>query len=95
MENKPNNNLYKVLLAALILIMIITFSLQNNTNTPVKLWFWTTHSPLILLFLMCFIAGLLFAILAFAPVVKHSRHKTQLIKDLKDRIDFLEKQITK
>lgn len=92
MENKSNRSLFKILTAVIILVLIVTFSLQNNTNTEIKLWFWTANSPLIIIILFCFLAGLFFALLAFAPIFKHSKHKSKLIDELKERIDFLEKE---
>lgn len=93
MENKPNSNLSKLIGGLIILILIITFSIQNNEDTPVKLWFWTANSPRILLFLTCFLAGVFFAMLAIAPIYKHSRRKSKLIEEMKERIESLEKQI--
>lgn len=85
----------KLIGAVVILFIIITFSLQNNDETPVKFWFWTMNSPRILLFLICFIGGVFFAMLGIAPIYKHSRRKSKLIEELKERIDFLEKQLSK
>ena len=90
MNEKPNSNLYKIIVGITILALIIIFALQNNTNTIVNLWFWTPNAPLILLFLMCFIAGLFFALLALFPIIKNSKRKSKLIKDLQERIEFLE-----
>ena len=92
MENKPNSILFKIIVAVIILVLIITFALQNNISTEVSVWFWKVNVPLILLFLTCFIAGLLFALLGIAPIYKHSKRKTKLIEELKERIEFLEKQ---
>ncbi len=94
MENKPNSNLAKLIAGLIILILIVTFSIQNNEDTPVKFWFWTANSPRILIFLTCFLAGVFFAMLAIAPIYKHSRRKSKLIEEMKDRIDMLEKQIS-
>ncbi len=94
MENKPNQSLYKILTAVIILLLIVTFSLQNNTSTEIKFWFWSANAPLIIIIILCFIAGLLFALMAFAPVFKHSKHKSRLIEELKERIDLLEKEKT-
>jgi uncharacterized integral membrane protein len=92
MEDKPNRNLYRLIIAVIILVLVVTFALQNSDGATVNLWFWQTNAPLILLFLMCFIAGLLFALLGLVPVYKHSKRKTKLIEELKERIDILEKQ---
>jgi len=92
MNEKPNSNLFKIISGITILVLIIIFALQNNTNTPVKLWFWTPNAPLILLFLMCFVAGLIFALLAILPIYKHSKRKSKLIKELQERIEYLEKK---
>lgn len=92
MENKPNQSLYKILTAVVILVLIVTFSLQNNTSTEIKLWFWSANAPLIIIIILCFIAGLLFALMAFAPIYKYSKQKTHLIEELKARVDFLEKE---
>ena len=94
MENKPNQSLYKILTAVVILLLIVTFSLQNNTSTEIKFWFWSANAPLIIIIILCFIAGLIFALMAFAPVFKYSKHKSRLIEELKARVDLLEKEKT-
>jgi len=94
MENKPNQSLYKILTAVIILLLIVTFSLQNNTSTEIKFCFWSANAPLIIIIILCFIAGLLFALMAFAPIFKYSKHKSRLIEELKARVDLLEKEKT-
>ena len=92
MNDKPSYSLFKIISATVLLVLIIVFALQNNTNTIVNLWFWKPNAPLILLFLMCFIAGLFFSLLALGPLYKHYKRKTRLIKELQERIEFLEKK---
>lgn len=95
MEDKPHRFLYKIILALVIVILIIIFSLQNNANTTVTILFWQASLPLILLFLLSFIVGILITLIGIMPVIRASRSKSLLIKTLMERVDKLEKENTK
>jgi uncharacterized integral membrane protein len=92
MEDKPKRFLFRILLAIIIVILIVTFSLQNSDITDVRIIFWTASFPLVILFLMCFIAGIFLVLIGAAPIISHSKSKSRLIEQLKERIDFLEKE---
>lgn len=95
MENldKPKNPMGKIIAGIVIIILVVIFALQNSESTAVKLYFWETNAPLVLLFLLCFTAGLCFAILALLPINRNSKRKTKLIEELKSRIESLEYQL--
>jgi uncharacterized integral membrane protein len=77
-----------------ILLLIVVFSVQNSTNTPVKLWFWQGSAPLVLLFVVCFMLGLSFTLILIWPISKHSKRKSKLIKELENRVETLEQKLT-
>lgn len=95
MENldKPQNPMGKIIAGIILIILVVIFALQNSESTLVKLYFWDANAPLVLLFLLCFTAGLCFAILALLPVSRNSKRKTKLIDELKSRIEILESQL--
>ncbi len=93
MSNESSKGSFvKIIIGIVILILVIILSIQNNTNTEVSILFWTKNAPLIILFLMCFLAGLIFALLAIMPIYRQSSRKSKLIKELQERIDLLEKK---
>lgn len=95
MENldKPKNPMGKIIAGVIIIILVVIFALQNSESTPVKFYFWGADAPLVLLFLLCFTAGLCFAILALLPISRNSKRKTKLIEELQSRIESLESQL--
>ncbi|MES2618849.1 MAG: lipopolysaccharide assembly protein LapA domain-containing protein [Bacteroidota bacterium] len=94
MNENSHAGLYKLITAVVLLILVIIFAIQNSDTTTVKLWFWDMQLPLIILFLVCFLAGLLFAVLAILPVYKSSNRKSKLIDELQSKINILEKNNT-
>jgi len=54
------------------------------------LYFWEINAPLVLWFVICFMLGILIAIVALWPISRHSKRKTKLIEELKARIELLE-----
>jgi|GEM_PF-4497554 len=95
LSDKPKNYGWKVLLAIIILLAIVVFSVQNSNQTLVKLWFWEGNAPLVFLMVFSFVLGLSFALLAIWPVSRHSKRKSKLIKELQTRIDVLEQNLSK
>ena len=93
-SDKPANYGWKILLSMAILLLIVVFSVQNSTNTPVKLWFWEGSAPLVLLFVVCFMLGLSFTLILIWPISKHSKRKSKLIKELENRVETLEQKLT-
>ncbi len=93
-SDKPANYGWKILLSMAILLLIVVFSVQNSTNTPVKLWFWQGSAPLVLLFVVCFMLGLSFTLILIWPISKHSKRKSKLIKELENRVETLEQKLT-
>lgn len=93
MSTQSNKGIYKIIIGVLLMVLIVIFALQNNQDTEVKLWFTSFKSPLIILFLICFIFGLFFAVLAVFPLYSNSKRKSKLIDELKKRVDTLEKEL--
>ncbi len=92
-SDKPANYGWKILLSMAILLLIVVFSVQNSTDTPVKLWFWAGSAPLVLLFVICFMLGLSFTLILIWPISRHSKRKSKLIKELGNRIEILEQKL--
>jgi uncharacterized integral membrane protein len=95
MENsgKSGSFVWKLALGMCIILLVVIFSIQNSNATTVKLWFWDSEAPLVLLLLICFMLGLLFALIFFLPVLRHSNRKSKLIKSMEQRIEMLEQEI--
>lgn len=92
-SDKPASYGWKILLSMAILLLIVVFSVQNSTDTPVKLWFWEGSAPLVLLFVICFMLGLSFTLVLIWPISRHSKRKSKLIKELQNRIEILEQKL--
>jgi uncharacterized integral membrane protein len=92
-EDKPKNYGWKILSLIVILLLIVIFSVQNSTETLVKILFWEGNAPLVLLMVFCFALGLSFALIAIWPISRHSKRKTKLIREMELRIDLLEQEI--
>jgi uncharacterized integral membrane protein len=95
MENleKPGNQVVKIVIGIVIITLVVIFSLQNSESTIVKFIAWQGNAPLVLLFLLCFVLGLIFALFAILPVSRHSKRKSRMITELNARIDVLESQL--
>jgi uncharacterized integral membrane protein len=95
MENieKPGNQVSKIVIGIIIIILVVIFSLQNSDATMVRFIAWEGNAPLVLLFLSCFVLGLIVALVAVWPINRHSKRKTKLINELNARVEVLETQL--
>lgn len=93
--DKPKNYNWKVLAGIVILVGIVVFSVQNSTQTPVKLLMFEGTAPLVILLVSCFALGLCFALLIIWPLSRNSKRKTKLIESMQVRIDTLEEQLNR
>lgn len=84
---------FKIVLGLVLLSLLIIFSLQNSTSTPLKLLWFQGNAPLVLLFLMFFGMGVLMGLLAVLPLRSASKRKSDLIKQLQERIELLEEKL--
>jgi uncharacterized integral membrane protein len=90
---KPGNQLAKIIIGIIVIALVVVFSLQNSDATRVRFIVWEGNAPLVLLFLLCFVIGLSFSILAVWPINKQSKRKSRLINELNARIEVLETQL--
>jgi uncharacterized integral membrane protein len=95
MENmeKSGNQVSKIIIGIIIIILVVIFSLQNSDSTMVRFIVWEGNAPLVLLFLSCFVLGLIVALFAVWPINRHSKRKSKLISELSARIEVLETQL--
>jgi uncharacterized integral membrane protein len=89
---KPKNHSTKIIIGSIIVLILVSFSIQNSGPANVKFLFWEGAAPLVLLFLICFLLGLSFALLALFPLKKYSNKQAKYIKELNTKIEILEKQ---
>jgi uncharacterized integral membrane protein len=90
---KSGNQVAKIIVGIIIIFLVVIFSLQNSESTLVTFLFWEGNAPLVLLFLLCFVLGLSFSLVAVWPVSRNSKRKSKLIQELNTRIEMLETQI--
>ena len=90
---KPKNQVTKIIAGLVIIFLVVIFSLQNSEATMVRFMGWEGNAPLVLLFLLCFVLGLTFSLIAIFPLNKHSKQKSRLIGELKARVEMLEAQL--
>lgn len=90
----PKNNMTKVTIAVILMLLVVIFSIQNSSSTPVKVYFWEVNAPLVLLFVICVMLGILAAIIALWPISRYSKKTQKLLEEQKTRIEFLEQQLT-
>lgn len=90
-EEQPKNQLPKIVAGMVVVLLLVIFSVQNSYPAAIRVFFWDINAPLVLSFVICFILGLLTAIIALWPISRHSKRKSKLIDDLKARIELLEK----
>ncbi len=95
MENavKPGNQITKIIIGLIIIVLVVIFSLQNSEATLVRFLVWEGNAPLVLLFLMCFVLGLCFSLMAIWPINSNSKRKSKLIAELNARIEVLESRL--
>lgn len=91
MTEKSQRGIYKLIAAVVLLLLIIIFAIQNSQRTVVTLWFWTMELPLIVIFMMCFLAGLCFSLLAIIPAYREASRKSKHIEALESKLNQLEK----
>jgi uncharacterized integral membrane protein len=90
---KPKNLIAKIVVGLIIIFLVVIFSLQNSDATPVKFFGWEGDAPLVLLFLLCFVLGLSFSLVAIYPLSRYSKRKSKMISELNTRINMLETQL--
>lgn len=83
----------KVVLAVVLMTLIVIFSIQNSSSTPVKVYFWEVNAPLVLLFIISFMLGIIAAIITLWPISRHSKKLHKLVEEQKSKIETLESQI--
>ncbi len=89
----PKNNMTKVVLAVVLMTLIVIFSIQNSESTPVKVYFWEVNAPLVLLFVICFMCGIIASIITLWPISRHSKRLQKQTEDQKAKIELLESQL--
>lgn len=89
----PKNNMTKVVLAVVLMTLIVIFSIQNSESTPVKVYFWEVNAPLVLLFVICFMCGIIASIITLWPISRHSKRLQKQMEDQKAKIELLESQL--
>lgn len=89
---QPKYNIGRIITVLAIVLGVVIFSVQNSSDTEVKIFFWSGQAPLVLLFFMCFLLGLALSLLFIVPMRRYSNKQSRLIGELKTRIDILENQ---
>ena len=90
--NDSNNSKFpfKLALSLIQIVLVVIFALQNSKNTMVKIFFVETEAPLIILFLVCFIIGLLIGLIAFFGTYRTIKRQNKTIEELNFKIKNLE-----
>ena len=89
-DEQPKNHIPKIIIGTIIVLLLVIFSVQNSNPAAVKFYFWDVNAPLVLWFVICFILGIAISVVALWPISRHSKRKTKLIEELKNRIELLE-----
>ena len=89
-DEQPKNHIPKIIIGTIIVLLLVIFSVQNSYPATVKFYFWDVNAPLVLWFVICFILGIAISVVALWPISRHSKRKTKLIEELKNRIELLE-----
>ncbi|HEY1046078.1 MAG TPA: LapA family protein [Bacteroidia bacterium] len=89
---KPKSNIGRIIFALIIILIIVIFSVQNSAHTDVKIFFWKTSVPLVLLLFLCFIGGICLSLIAIFPMRKYIKAQARLIEELQTRNDILDTQ---
>ncbi len=92
-KDAPKNNMTKVVLAVILMTLIVVFSIQNSESTPVKVFFWEVNAPLVLLFVICFMCGIIAAIITLWPISRYSKKMQKQMEEQKTKIELLESQL--
>lgn len=92
-QNTKQFPVTKIIIGLILMAILIAFSLQNSTSTPIKLFGFETNAPLVILFLVFFGAGIFIGLLALIPINSASNRKSHLIKEQNNRIEILEKKL--
>jgi lipopolysaccharide assembly protein A len=90
-EEQSGNYGWKIILAIFIILLVVVFSIQNNTETSVKFWFWDSTAPLVLILFFSFILGLLLMLIMMWPMSRRIKRKNKTIAQLEERIATLER----
>ncbi len=90
---KPKGQVTKIILGLILIFLVVIFSLQNSEATMVKFMVWEGNAPLVLLFLLCFVFGLSFSLLAIWPMNKYSKRQSRQVEEMNARIQVLEAQL--
>lgn len=90
---QPKNNMTKVVLAVVLMTLIVIFSIQNSSSTPVKVYFWEVNAPLVLLFVISFMLGIIASIITLWPISRHSKKMRKLVEEQRTKIELLESQL--
>ncbi len=74
-----------MLLAIVLAVLLVVFSLQNNISVTIKLFLWQLESPLGLVLLLSFAAGAVMAVLlTFPGAWRRNRSNSRQRRELED-----------
>ncbi len=88
--NKKSSFSFRFVILFLIVISIIGFCIQNNSEIQITAMFWDVEVSLIMLLFIFFITGLLVSFFLLGPLFSNSAKKNKQILELNQKITDLE-----
>jgi len=77
-----------LIIAIIIAVLVLVFSLQNTEPVPVDFWFWTTEPPVAALVLFSFAMGVLVSTLfGFSSLYKKNQEIKFLKREKKEKLE--------
>ncbi|MCB0395517.1 MAG: LapA family protein [Flavobacteriales bacterium] len=82
-------NTITLIAATIIFLFVVSFTLQNSADIPLKILFWESQGSLAMMIALTFTSGILVAILALLPKIIRLRHE---LRETNKKYSLLQKQ---
>ncbi len=76
-----------LILAIILLILIVLFTLQNTTEIDIKFLFWHVVASQVILIFFTFSFGVLLAVLLLLPTIIKLKKKLRMAKKVQQKIE--------
>ncbi len=84
-----------IIVILILAILLVIFTLQNDTEITIQLFFWEiVQAPLALVILCCIVIGYLFAVIYFYPRVWKLKSEIKKLVKLNKKNEDLQKENT-
>ena len=82
-------NTITLIAATIIFLFVVSFTLQNSADIPLKILFWESQGSLAMMIALTSTSGILVAILALLPKIIRLRHE---LRETNKKYSLLQKQ---